>query len=245
MKQGRRPKDQAFIQEQYQLETAKLNELESKGDLYALWQELGRAVSDFDGVGDVTAWKKRAADLENNKAVKQGEKREKEEIRNQQVLAHEGYRDLQLISDEPSERAEALSRFRNTFGEMKKKVVAAREKGQDNSPEIVQIRRTLSQVLAQGIELGERAQRDKDYSTALVFYDLVIELARSAPLAHFERARTLALLGRNKDVLPELRKAMEKGFDASAVRDAPEFATFRSQPEFQEILRIVPPPETR
>ena len=64
--------------------------------------------------------------------------------------------------------------------------------------------------MAQGIELGQRKEREQDYGSALVFFDLVIELARSAPFAHFERAKTLALMGRNKDVLPELRKAMEE-----------------------------------
>jgi hypothetical protein len=38
---------------------------------------------------------------------------------------------------------------------------------------------------------------------------------------------------------------MEKGIDASAIREAPEFAGFRGQPEFQAILQIVPPPEVR
>jgi hypothetical protein len=50
-------------------------------------------------------------------------------------------------------------------------------------------------------------------------------------------------MGRDKEVLPELRKAVEKGIDASAVREAPEFAAFRDKPEFQEILRIVPGPD--
>jgi hypothetical protein len=126
---------------------------------------------------------------------------------------------------------------------MKKKVLAARDQGKENDPEILPLRRALFQVLAQSTELGQLSFRRKDYGTALIFFDLVIELARSAPLAHLERARTLALMGRDKEVLPELRKAVEKGIDASAVREAPEFAAFRDKPEFQEILRIVPGPD--
>jgi tetratricopeptide (TPR) repeat protein len=245
MKQGRKPKDQAFIQQQFDLQAARLRDLETKGDLYGLSLEVGRAVADFDGVADVSAWKLRAAELAKSKAVKAGEKREKADIRRQQLLAHDAYRDLQIISDEPAERAEPLARVRNQFGEMKKQVIAAREKGQENSPDILPMRRALYQVLAQCSELGQLAFRRKDYTTALIMFDLVIELARSAPGAHLERARTLAAMGRTKDVLPELRRAMEKGIDAAAIREAPEFAGFRGQPEFQAILQIVPPPEVR
>jgi tetratricopeptide (TPR) repeat protein len=245
MKQGRRPKDQTFIDQQFEHETSVLKDLEAKGDRYQLALELKRAIQDFDGVSEIAAWKLRSAELANDKAVKEGEKRKKADIRKQQLLAHDAYRELQIISDEPSERAEPLARFRNQFGEMKKTVVAAREQGRENDPDILPLRRTLYQVLAQCTELGQLAYRRKDYSTALTFFDLVIELARAAPLAHLERARTLAQMGRTKEVLPELRKAMEKGMDASAIREAPEFAGFRAQPEFQQILQIVPTEQIR
>jgi hypothetical protein len=241
MRAGARPNDQALINTQLAAETKRLQEVESRKDQYALYKELRYAVSDFRGLSDVSAWQDRADALAEQKAVKDGPKREQESFAKQAALAHEGYRDLNLILDNPAESTEPRMRLRQNFGSMRDRLLDARKKGKENDPEILVVRRTLSQVLAQAIEMGQQATRDKDYSSALLLYDLVVDLARYPGWAHYHKALTYSLMGRKKDVLPELKKAVETGMDPKGFGDIAEFAEFRENPEFKKIQQMTPP----
>jgi hypothetical protein len=202
---------------------------------------LQRAINDFNGIADTSAWQQRSLVVAKEKAVKDGPKQERFAADAQARQTFEAYRDLNQIRDEPAERTEPLLRIKQTFGTMRDRVVAAREKKKENDPEILILRRTLSQVLAQAIEMGQKATRDKDFSTAIVFYDLVVDLARFPGFAHFEKARTYSLMGRKKDVLPELKKAVEMGMDPKDLGSVAEFAEFREDPEFKHIQQMTPP----
>src|SRR3954469_25393238 len=93
----------------------------------------------------------------------------------------------------------------------------------------------------QAIETGQEAERDKDYSLALTNFDLVIAYARSAPLAHFERAKVLAMTGKKQDAIAAVKAAIDGGFaDRKLLLATPELASLQPLPEFQALLAAMP-----
>jgi dienelactone hydrolase len=241
MKQGSIPKNPAWIASQVTWQEKRIQQAQAEEGTFGAYKELQRAINDFNGMADISAWQQRSSVLAKDKAVKDGPKRERFAADAQARQTYDAYRDLNQIRDEPSDRTDPLLRIKQTFGSMRDRVVAAREKKKENDPEILILRRTLSQVLAQSIEMGQQATRDKDFTTAIIFYDLVVDLARFPGFAHFEKARTLSLMGRKKDVLPELKKAVETGMDPKDLASVAEFAEFRENPEFKTIQQMTPP----
>jgi hypothetical protein len=176
------------------------------------------------------------AELEGSKQVKQALKAEREAIERQRQSFHEAVMNLDTARDDPEKRPAALSEVRSLMGNLRSDI---RKSPNENAPQTIPLRRTLLHILSQSIEMGQQAIRNKEYALAITYFDLAIEYARAAPLAHFEKARALALAGRDKDVLPALRKAVETGFaDAGMIETAPEFSALKEQPDFRDIVQM-------
>jgi hypothetical protein len=76
MKQGRDPRDTAFVKEQAAEAEKRAKALEAAGDSYSSWKEYRQAADAFDGLEDAAAFRERAAALEKEKGVRDGAKRE-------------------------------------------------------------------------------------------------------------------------------------------------------------------------
>ena len=236
MRRGTRPRNEQLIERLRQADLARASSLEAQGDLPQALREYRALVDDFKGLVDVAALEKKLSDFETRKDVKQALKDEREAIARQRRNFQEALAAFQTARDTPDQAATALASVRSQAKTLRDEI----HKGKDeNSPQIIPLRRTLSHILSQAIEMGQQAIRDRDYALAITFFDLAIDYARAAPLAHFEKARALALSGHNKDVLPSLRKAVETGLgDPTLIVNAPEFASLKQNPEFQQIVEL-------
>ena len=236
MRRGARPRDERLIERLRQADLARASALEAQGDLAQTLREYRALVADLQGLADTTPLEKKLAELETRKDVKQALKDEREAIALQRRNFEEALAAFQTARDTPDQAATALASVRSQAKTLRGEI----RKGKDeNSPQIIPLRRTLSHILSQAIEMGQQAIRDRDYALAITYFDLAIDYARAAPLAHFEKARALALSGHNKEVLPSLRKAVETGLgDPTLIVNAPEFASLKENPEFQQIVAL-------
>src|ERR1700678_204464 len=94
MKTGREERDMAFVKEQAAEAGKRAKAFEASGDLHASWKEYSQAADTFDGFGgslggalsEAAEFRERAAALENEKAVREGVKREQQEFDEQMQL---------------------------------------------------------------------------------------------------------------------------------------------------------------
>ena len=234
MRRGLRPRDQSFIAQQQKAGLERAAQFEAHGDLLQALREYRGLVADFEGLADTSAAATKLAEFQSRKDVKEALKADRSAIERQRHDFQEAFTALELVRTEPEKVATALSNVGAQLATLRAEV---RKNKDENAPQVMPVRRTLLQILSQAIEMGQQAIRDREYALAITYFDLVIQYARAAPLAHFEKARALALAGRNRDVLPALRKAVEAGFDEpAALESAPEFAALRDKPEFREIV---------
>ena len=235
MRRGLRPRDQSFIAQQQKAGLERAAQFEAHGDLLEALREYRGLVADFEGLADTSTAAARLSEFQSHKNVKEALKADRVAIERQRHDFQEAYTTLELVRTEPENAATALARVGGQLSVLRSQV---RKNKDENTPQVIPVRRTLLQILSQAIEMGQQATRDREYALAITYFDFVIQYARAAPLAHFEKARALALAERNKDVLPELRKAVEAGFDEpAAIESAAEFAHLHNSPEFREIVQ--------
>ncbi len=91
MKQTREPRDDSFIAAQEKEAVARAQSLEHSGDAYEAWREYRQAAATFDGLTDIAALRQSAASLAQQKAVQDGQKREKDDAAQQSKIAGEIY----------------------------------------------------------------------------------------------------------------------------------------------------------
>src|SRR5262249_43590897 len=97
MKQNREPRDPAFIAAQAKEATSRALALEHSGDLYEAWREYRQAAATFDELADIAALQQAATSLAQQKAVQDGQKREKDEAIQQAKIAGEIYAGLTAL----------------------------------------------------------------------------------------------------------------------------------------------------
>ena len=85
--------------------------------------------------------------------------------------------------------------------------------------------------------LGNLYTQDKQYEAGLMIDLKLIRLLPEDPNVHYNLACSFALLGRSKQALDTLRKAIIHGYkDYRHMKDDEDLASLRGSPEFQEIL---------
>jgi tetratricopeptide (TPR) repeat protein len=236
MRRGARAREQQLIDRLRAADITRAASLEAQGDLAQALREYRALVGDFKDLADVAQFEKKLAELENRKDVKQALKNERDSIARQRRSFQEALVAFETARDTPEKGAAALAAVRSQVGTLRSEI---RKNKDENSPQVIPLRRTLSQILSQAIEMGQQAIRDREYALAITYFDIAIDYARAAPLAYFEKARALALTGRNKDVLLLLRKAVETGLgDASLIANAAEFNSLKDDPEFRQVLEL-------
>lgn len=234
IRRGLRRADQNFIEQQRKAGLHRAAKFQAAGDLASALREYRALFADLAGHTDVQALSTKLAAFEQRKDVKSALKAEQASIERQRKTFEEAFIAFEGVRLNLERRPATLAQLRSLLTTLRSDV---RKSKDENSPQVIPARRTLSQILGQAIEMGQQAIRDKDYALAITYLDLAIEFARAAPLAHYEKARALALAGRSKDVLPALKLAVDAGFnDPDAIESTPEFASFKENTEFRQIL---------
>ena len=235
MKRGLRERDEAFIREQLSLHQERARALEAAGDLYGAYQELRRTATDFNGLASTEALNQQLQKMEDDKRVKAGGKQLQEWLDLQARLVAKVDGPLQTAREGSSERQAALARTRAAFNELYERVRKARKEGRQNDPDMLPVRRAAFQSLALINETGRQALRDRDPRLAVGLFNVTAEIIHS-PGAYYERARALALLGKQADAFADVKQALASGVTVETVCSAEEFKPFMNNTAFLELL---------
>ena len=86
-------------------------------------------------------------------------------------------------------------------------------------------------------ENGEEDLRKRNFTLALIEYDLVREVQPDSPRPLVQKARVYAISGDKKKAIAALRQASEHGYkDFSQLKDEPEFSSLAGDPEFNKLV---------
>ncbi len=227
MASGSLPRDEARIAQTLKDTLMRAQAYESNHDVLAAFREYQSAVRDFSGLVDISIAKAKLAELEKNKALKDGKKREASEVEEQARIAATPSAQMQKISTRDLDPVE-LVELRASISDLKSK--AARP-----GPNRLVQRRALSDLVIQAYDAGQAAIDKKDYIAALAYFDIAAVGSSNPAFAHYQRARTYAMSSHKKDMLAELRKALSEGFHEESALDGDEFQPYRSDAEFQAL----------
>jgi predicted esterase len=235
IKQSREPRDDAFVAAQTAEAAARAHALEQSGDLYAAWREYRQAAVTFDGLADTTALRQGKASLAQQKPVRDGAKREKQEFQEQEQLTRE------ISSGLAALRSDAMTRS-DTRSQTEQKVTALRERAAyEKHPEKLRVlRRALSGILVEAMEAGEERLHAKDINIAKDYFQLATDADPDSAWALSSLATARALTGDRQGTLEALRHAREKTKDPAAfsawLNEEPAFAKLREDPQFHALL---------
>jgi predicted esterase len=234
MKQGREPRDTAFVNEQAAKVEKRAKALEAAGDPYASWRQCRQAADAFDGLGDAASFRERAAALEKEKSVRDGAKREQQDFEDQSRLTTGIYSALAALRQD-SPRSESRS-------DVERQISALRSTAEnEKNPQKIRVdRRALSGIFVGLMETGQDRLDAKDISHARVYFELASDADPDSVWALREVAVARALNDDRKAAFESLRRAKEKSKDPAAfsawLKDEPAFVKFHNTPEFRALL---------
>lgn len=232
MKNNLLPKDEKFVEENFQSRIKDAETYFSNKQFLEAFQSFSEIAADFSGLKDISEVNKKAESLRNSEDLKKAVRDEENQIALQerhtnQILTTGN----KLLNQE--ERLMALSDLRMYISSLQKD---ADEKTDSSKRRIA--RRSLNQVFAQTYELSQfRYEREKKYDLALVNLELSNEIYPKSPRIPYDRARVYALNGQKKKALEFLEKAVSFGFKNWQEMEAEKgFENIRQEEKFKQLL---------
>jgi dienelactone hydrolase len=234
MKQNREPRDQSFIDAQFQKAQARAASFEQSGELLNAWREYLQMASAFDTLEDVASIRGKSASLGKDKSVRDAAKRERNEFAEQSSLtadietaiANSDSSDVEL-RDNSHSTTEAILHLRQLAN-------------QEKRPEKARVyKRALSEVFIMSMETGRNFLDSKSYRRAIPAFDAATQAHPDSAWAWSQLAVAYAESGKNKQAISALRQARQTThalpkFD-DWLKSEPAFERLRSTPEFQTI----------
>lgn len=265
MKENRIARDDAFIAREKAAAVARAQALQQSGDLYEAWREYQQAIATFNGLADTASLQQAATSLAQQKAVREGAKREKQEFQEQEDLTRQIYSGLVALRDNAGSRPDAsLPAGPQTTGPQGR---GALNPGGDNNPAPVDIlhqteqetidlrqhaasekrpdkmrvyRRALAGVYVGAGEEGDASLETKNFTLAKAYFQIAADANPDSSWALQGLAEALALDNDRKGALEALQRAKEKSKDPAAfaawLNQETAFAKLHEDPQFRALL---------
>ncbi len=177
--------------------------------------------------------------LEENKAVREGAKREKQEFEEQEQLTREISSGLSGLREIQSNRADVRTDVAQKIVDLRGR--AEREKREEK---LRVLKRALAGILVQAMEMGLDRLEQKDPARARDYFTLACDADPDSVWALNNLAVAKALDGDRKGALEALRRAKSKTKDPGQftdwLKEEPAFANLRGTSEFSAILEALP-----
>jgi tetratricopeptide (TPR) repeat protein len=235
MKESREPRDASFIATQRDAATARAQDFEHSGDLYAALREYREAAAAFDGLADTAPFQHEVTLLARQKAVRDAEKRQRQELEQQDAFTRDISAGLNSLRLGPADRAGLQSRIERRIVELRSQ--AEKERRPDKTRVL---QRAVADVFAQALESGLERLAEKDASIAKDYFELALAANPNSGWALNNLATACALAGDRKGALDTLLRAKQKAPDAAAfsswLEQEAAFAFLRSDPKFRALL---------
>lgn len=205
-------------------------------DAYQQWLTLNQRIRDETGLMSTREAKQDLAILEIQKGreIRDGEKREREEVQKQFRLADEAMAIIVMLKREPAERVRTQPQATAAMSDLRKK-----SKKEPASADGRAARRAFAQVNAFAFETAEAALREKDFQLATSIFEVFAQSAPDSPFPHYHLARVAAVRGDAKRALKELNESVRLGLKDAKLLDVPEFEAMRGKPEFEELRKKI------
>ena len=253
IKNNRRARDEAFINELFEQSVSRARIAESAGKSYEAYIRSSDAASDFKGLRDVAELERRAAELKAAKEVKQAIRQEDEAEREQQTRAKELYRLKAMLrgQDERQELApDRLSEYgeqgpktdderRQALADLQKNLAALKKKSDapPGSFDRTVARRVINQFFVYLSESASIQQQRRQYAAAAENLQLATLIAPDNPRLLYNLACAHALNRDRRNALEALRRAVAKGFkDAAAIEGDKDLESLRDDPAYKQIV---------
>jgi len=235
IKDGHEERDMDFVKAQAAEVDKRAKTLEVSGDPFGTWKEYRQAADTFDGLGEGSAFRERAVAMEKEKSVRDGAKREQQDIEEQSRLSADISSGLAALRQDGSNRADTRSNVELQISELRSR--AEHEK----SPQKLRVaKRALAGIFIEAMETGQERLDAKDISHARTYFELAATADPDSVWALSQVAASRALDGDRKGALEALRRTKEKSKDPAAfsawLADEPAFAKMRDTPEFEALI---------
>lgn len=242
MKDGREPRDDAFVAAQALQAAEHARSIEQSGDLYAAWKEYRQAEQTFSGLTDSAALRARAEALEKEKAVRDGAKREEREFTEQRELTAEISTGMAALGQNSVDRSGVrLQVEQQILG------LHGRTEHEKHAEKLRVLKRALADVFVQAMETGEQRLDARDAARAQDYFQLACDAEPDSLWALSDLAVAKAEDGNRKGALETLRHAREKTKDFARfsewLREEPAFAKYRDGADFRLLLTPVENPQ--
>jgi len=244
MKSGLRPRDEAFVEAEFQRRKRQAESLETEGKLWDAWMVWRYLALDFAGLNDTGECQAKVSGLNEDKKVRDRRKqlaeiaqlqqaRDRELMQWRSVLERPQTAILAQGEDRQEELAgHAQSELRFSISQMKKQMERT----------VYDRERILAQRVLDGFYIGNfYYARDlldrKEYRSAAAVLEICLDLRPKTPGVLFDLARAYAGQKDKKKALSNLEKAVEAGFkDAERLKTTPEFESLQKEERYQKLL---------
>jgi hypothetical protein len=170
------------------------------------------------------------AQFRSSKAFRNALRNEQREIDEQASITTTPASELQQLVADQDSQAELRNRLVQELSDLRR---SSKSKGSEG----VVCSRAFLQLWIQGIETGQEEFRNKLFSQAALYFDLMAEANpdQSWPLVLLAEAQTRA--GNKKTALKALEEATKRGLkNPQALAQDPELQALTSEPAFQRIV---------
>ena len=237
MKTGRETRDDSFISMEAAQEIERARSLEQRGNLYFAWKEYRQAAEAFAGLADISALQARSAALGNDKAVRDGAKREKVEFEAQTRMNREISSGLAALQDNPMHRAEIRANLEQQIADLRSRT--DHEKREEKSRVL---KRALAGVMVDAVERGLALLDEKKPGEARDYFELALIAGPDSTWALSNAAVARAMDGDRKGAIAALRQAKAHSIDPDRLvvwmKDEPAFEKFHGSPDFTALLEV-------
>ena len=242
MKDGHEERDMDFVKAQAIEVEKRAKTLEVSGDPYGTWKEYRQAADAFDGLGQGPTFRERSVAMEKEKAVRDGAKREQQDIEEQSRLCADISSGLAALRQDAPNRADIRTQVELQISEL-----FNRAEHEKNPQKLRVAKRALAGIFVEAMETGQERLEAKDISHARIYFELAASADPDSVWALSQVAETCALDDDRKGTFDALRRTKEKSKDPVAfsawLADEPAFAKLHDTPEFRALVSPTSDPQ--
>ena len=232
MQAGDLPRDNAFIDRQFQKLQKEADDAEEAHDALTQLTAYRSMASDFTGLRDVNAATAKLAVLKQSAAVKAALKNEQVEISDQLRIEREISPKLRTYEsgDVPDPNALRVEIVQAMNG-LKDQAAHAKHEA-----ERLVLQRAFQDMVVEGMENGQQEFEAKHFDKAESCFDLMRQISDD-PWPALLLAETRAAMGNKKQALKDLRDAVRRGLkDAEVLESDKQLQVLNKEPDFQKLL---------
>ena len=236
MKRDRRPKDQAWIQQQFdsRLEHAKKLESQNVFDAFVKYQEL---LEDFSGLLDTADVSKKITELSSSETVKQSLKQQKKLEETEEEYKQKYIKVLGQLRN-----GSEIPNLRTFKSDLEISKLKKESEGKETNSEAAMYDRLLTAIYVQvSFYFPQYFLSKKDSDRAIASLNVAAEIHEEDPFVWLNMAQAQVEKGENKKALESLQMAADRGLKNRKYIDREKsFDALKNEPQFQQILSSLP-----